>query len=54
MENNKNNKRYEKLKVLKEFTKNDDCIVFLLKLKNGNLVTCSQDKEINIYEKKNI
>lgn len=52
MENNKNNKRYEKLKVLKEFTKNDDCIVFLLKLKNGNLVTCSQDKEINIYEKK--
>ena len=52
MENNKNNKRYEKLKVLKEFTKNDDCIVFLLKLKNDNLVTCSQDKEINIYEKK--
>ena len=52
MENNKNKKQYEKLKVLKEFTKNDDCIVFLLKLKNGNLVTCSQDKEINIYEKK--
>ena len=52
MENNKNKKPYEKLKVLKEFTKNDDCIVFLLKLKNGNLVTCSQDKEINIYEKK--
>ena len=52
MENNKNKKPYEKFKVLKEFTKNDDCIVFLLKLKNGNLVTCSQDKEINIYEKK--
>lgn len=43
---------YEKIKLIKEFTKNEDCIVFLLRLKNGNLVTCSQDKEINIYKKK--
>ena len=42
---------YGKLKLFKEFTKNEDCIVFLLRLKNGNLATCSQDKEINIYEK---
>lgn len=42
---------YEKLTLFKEFTKNEDCIVFLLRLKNGNLATCSQDKEINIYEK---
>lgn len=42
---------YEKLKKIKEFVKNEDCIVYLLRLKNGNLITCSQDKEINIYEK---
>ena len=42
---------FEKLKIYKEFTKNEDCIVYLLRLKNGNLATCSQDKEINIYEK---
>lgn len=48
---NVENNKYKNIKLLKEFTKNDDCIVYLLRLKNGNLITCSQDKEINIYEK---
>ena len=43
---------YEKLKKIKEFTKNDDCIIFLLKSRVGYLITCSQDKEINIYDPK--
>ena len=43
--------KYKKIKLLKEFTKNEDCIVYLLRMKDGNLITCSQDKEINIYEK---
>lgn len=48
----KNEKKpYENLKLFKEFTKNEDCIVYLLRLRNGNLATCSQDKEINIFEK---
>ena len=42
---------YKSIKCIKEFNKNEDCIVYLLRLKNGNLITCSQDKEINIYEK---
>ena len=52
MEKKINNNPYAKIKLLKEFIKNEDCIVYLLKLRDGNLVTCSQDKEINIYEKK--
>ena len=47
----KEKKHNHKLKLVKEFIKNEDCIVYLLRLRNGNLVTCSQDKEINIYEK---
>ena len=47
----KEKKHNQKLKLVKEFIKNEDCIVYLLRLRNGNLVTCSQDKEINIYEK---
>jgi WD40 repeat protein len=43
--------KYKKIKLLKEFIKNEDCIVYLLRMKDGNLITCSQDKEINIYEK---
>ena len=42
---------FKNIKLKKEFVRNEDCIIFLLKLKNGNLITCSQDKEINIYEK---
>ena len=42
---------FSNLKLKKEFIKNYDCIVYLYKLKNGNLITCSQDKEINIYDK---
>ena len=52
MEKKKNNNPYGKLKLLKELIRNEDCIIYILKLRNGNLVTCSQDKEINIYEKK--
>ena len=52
MEKKKNNNPYTKLQLLREFIKNEDCIVYLLKLRSGNLATCSQDKEINIYEKK--
>ena len=48
---NKDKNPYENIKLSKEFIRNEDCIVYLLKLRNGNLVTCSQDKEINIYEK---
>ena len=44
-------KEKKHIKKIKEFIKNEDCIVYLLRLRNGNLVTCSQDKEINIYEK---
>ena len=44
-------KEKKHIKIIKEFIKNEDCIVYLLRLRNGNLVTCSQDKEINIYEK---
>lgn len=47
----KEKKPFENLKLFKEFIKNEDCIVYLLKLRNGNLATCSQDKEINIFEK---
>lgn len=47
----KEKKHNQKLKLVKEFIKNEDCIVYLLRLRNGNLATCSQDKEINIYEK---
>ena len=47
MENNP----YANITLKTKFTKNEDCIIFLLKLKNGNLATCSQDKEINIFEK---
>lgn len=50
MELNSNN-TYKNIKLSKEFVKNEDCIVYLYRLKNGNLITCSQDKEINIYEK---
>ena len=50
MEINEKN-TYKNLKLSKEFVKNEDCIVYLYLLKNGNLITCSQDKEINIYEK---
>lgn len=42
---------YSNIKLKTKFTRNEDCIIFLLKLKNGNLITCSQDKEINIFEK---
>ena len=48
MENNP----YENIKLKSQLIRNEDCIIFLLKLKNGNLITCSQDKEINIFEKK--
>ena len=40
---------YEKIKLRTKFSKNEDCIIFLLRLKSGNLITCSQDKEINIF-----
>ena len=46
------NNPYQNIKIKTKFTRNEDCIVFLLKLKNGNLATCSQDREINIFEKK--
>jgi len=42
----KENNPYKNIKCVKEFNKNEDCIVYLLRLKNGNLITCSQDKEM--------
>ncbi len=45
------NNAYKNIKLKKQLIRNEDCIIFLLKLKNGNLMTCSQDKEINIFEK---
>ena len=45
------NNPYSKIKLKTKFIKNEDCIIFLLKLKSGNLCTCSQDKEINIFDK---
>ena len=47
MENNP----YKNLTLRRTFIRNEDCIIYLLKLKTGNLITCSQDKEINIFEK---
>ena len=44
------NNPYSNIKLKTKFTKNEDCIIFLLRLKSGNLCTCSQDKEINIFE----
>jgi WD40 repeat protein len=48
----KKEKNSKTIKLIKEFTKNEDCIIYLLRLKDGNLITCSQDKEINIYQQK--
>ena len=45
------NNPYKNIVLKTEFIRNEDCIIFLLKLKDGNLITCSQDKEINIYDK---
>ena len=45
------NNPYANITLKAQFTKNEDCIIFLLILKSGNLATCSQDKEINIFEK---
>ena len=45
------NNPYQNIKLKNKFIRNEDCIIFLLKLKTGNLATCSQDREINIFEK---
>ena len=43
----------DKIKLIKEFVYNEDCVIFLLKLKNGKLCTCSQDREIKIFNPEN-
>jgi WD40 repeat protein len=50
--NNNNNFFISNLFCDKIILKNEDCIIFLLKLKNGKLITCSQDREINIFNEK--
>ena len=49
MNKNNNNFLINDFSCQKNILKNEDCIIFLLKLKNGKLITCSQDREINIF-----
>ena len=42
-------KKKNTITLKKEFVYNVDCVIFLLRLKNGKLCTCSQDREIKIF-----